>query len=133
LSFYPTGTNGFVDVRDVSRSIIELVESSISAERYILVGENSDYQRVFNAIAKALNVKAPTMIATKSLLELAWRLEAFRCFCLRKNPGITKETARTSYQKNNYSNDKIKKELDFEFNSIEKAVSNTANFLLKFN
>ena len=34
LSFYPTGLNGFVDVRDVSNSIMELMNSSLSSGRY---------------------------------------------------------------------------------------------------
>tara|TARA_B100001287_G_scaffold99049_1_gene83303 strand:- start:28087 stop:29094 length:1008 start_codon:yes stop_codon:yes gene_type:complete len=133
LSFYPTGSNGFVDVRDVSRSIIKLVESTINSERYILVGENISYKSVFEKIANELKVKAPNKKATKSLLELAWRIEKLKCIFTRNSPNLTKETARTSYQDNNYSNEKIKTSLNFEFNSIENAIKNTTKFLLKFN
>jgi nucleoside-diphosphate-sugar epimerase len=133
LAFYPNGSNGFVDVRDVSRSIIELVKSPINAERYILVGDNLSYKKMFDTVAKALNTKAPFKMATKPLLEIAWRLEALRCFLARKNPSITKETARTSVQHNNYANEKIKTALNFEFNTIDSAIKNTAKFLLKFN
>ncbi len=133
LGFYPTGSNGFVDVRDVSKSIIDLVESPINAERYILVGENISYKNVFENIANELKVKPPNKKATKFLLELAWRIEKLRCIIARKSPGITKETARTSNQHNNYSNEKIKNSIDLEFNNIESAIKNTAEFLLKFN
>ena len=132
LSYFPKGSNGFVDVRDVSRSIIELVNSSISAERYIVVSENLSYQSVFKIIAENLKVKAPHKIATKNLLSLAWRLEAVKCFLTRKNPQITRETVKTSIQKNNYQNDKIKKQIGYKFNSIENAIENTAKFILEF-
>ena len=133
LTYFPGGTNGFVDVRDVSKSIIELVKSKVNAERFIVVGQNIAYQKVFSSIAEALSVNKPQKLASKSLLEMAWKLEAIRCFIMRKNPSLTKETARTSYQENRYSNHKIKSQLGFEFHTLEEAISNTAKFILKFN
>ena len=50
----------------------------------------------------------------------------------RLNPKITKETAKTSSQKNYYSNEKIKKQIGYKFISIEKAIENTANYILEF-
>tara|TARA_B100000035_G_scaffold77790_1_gene64884 strand:+ start:1897 stop:2898 length:1002 start_codon:yes stop_codon:yes gene_type:complete len=132
LSYFPKGSNGFVDVRDVSKSIIELVNSSISAERYIVVSENLSYQSVFKIIAENLKVKPPHKIASKRLMSLAWRLEALKCFLTKKNPQITKETVKTSLQKNDYQNEKIIKELNYKFNSIEKAIINTAKYILEF-
>ena len=40
-------------------------------------------------------------------MSLAWRLEALKCFLTKKNPQITKETVKTSLQKNDYQNEKI--------------------------
>ena len=132
LSYYPEGSNGFVDVRDVSKSIIELMNSNISAERYIIVSENLSYQSVFKMIAENLNVRPPHKIASKKLMSLAWRLEALKCFLTKKNPQITKETVKTSTQKNEYDNRKIIKQLNYKFNSIEKAINNTAKYILEF-
>jgi nucleoside-diphosphate-sugar epimerase len=133
LSHYPSGINGFVDVRDVSRSIIELVNSKINAEKFIVVGENISYEKVFKTIAEKFNVSAPQKLVSKKLLELAWRLEAVRSFMLRTSPKITKETARTSSQKNYYSNEKIKTSLNYQFNNIEESIKNSVEFFLKFN
>jgi nucleoside-diphosphate-sugar epimerase len=121
-----------VDVRDVSKSIIELVHSRISAERYIVVSENLSYRTVFRLIADNLKVRQPNKMASKNLMSLAWRLEAIKCFFTNKNPQITKETVRTSSQKNDYLNKKIIRTLNYEFNSIEEAIINTANYILKF-
>ena len=95
--------------------------------------KNIAYQKVFSSIAKALNVNEPQKLASKTLLELAWKLEAIRCLIMRKNPSLTKETARTSYQENRYNNHKIKSQLGFEFHTLEEAILNTAKFILKFN
>ncbi|MFL2579975.1 MAG: NAD-dependent epimerase/dehydratase family protein [Parvicellaceae bacterium] len=132
LSFYPSGLNGFVDVRDVSNSIIELMNSSFSSERYILVAENLSYESVFKNISKSLNVKPPSNVASERLMNLAWRIEYLISLITRKSPKITKETAKTSSQKNYYSNEKIKKQIGYKFISIEKAIENTANYILEF-
>ena len=132
VSHFPSGSNGFVDVRDVSRSIIELTKSTCNAERYIVVGENFSYQKVFKLIAENLKVKVPQKLASQELLKFACKLEAVKCFFTGKNPQLTKETVKTSSQKNEYLNDKIKKALNFEFKSIEEAVNNTAKYILKF-
>ena len=132
LSFYPTGLNGFVDVRDVSNSIIELMKSSFSSERYILVAENLTYESVFKSISKSLNVNPPTYVATPRLMNMVWRIEYLISLVTGKNPKITKETAKTSSQKNFYSNEKIKKQIGYKFNSIENAIENTAKYILEF-
>ena len=132
LSFYPTGLNGFVDVRDVSNSIIELMKSSFSSERYILVAENLTYESVFKRISKSLNVNPPTYVATPRLMNMVWRIEYLISLVTGKNPKITKETAKTSSQNNFYSNEKIKKQIGYKFNSIENAIENTAKYILEF-
>lgn len=132
LPFYPSGLNGFVDVRDVSSSIIELMNSSFSSERYILVAENLSYESVFKKISKSLNVKPPSNVASKGLMNFAWRMEYLISLITRKSPKITKETAKTSSQKNYYSNEKIKKQIGYKFISIEKAIENTAKYILEF-
>lgn len=132
LSYFPNGSNGFVDVRDVSKSIIELVNSKVSGGRYIVVSENITYESVFKIIANNLKVKYPQKIATKNLLSIVWRLEAIKCFFTKKNPQITKETVRTSIQKNDYLNDKIIKQLNYKFNSVEEAIENASNYILEF-
>ena len=82
-------------------------------------------------IAENLNVRPPHKIATKNLMSLAWRLEALKMFFNKKNPQITKETVKTSTQKNEYDNRKIIKQLNYKFNSIEKAINNTAKYIFR--
>ena len=129
LPRYTPGSNGFVDVRDVSKAIIQLMDSSISAERFILVGENLNYKEVFEKIAHALNKQAPTKKATKWMMQIAWRLEKVNAFIKGKSPSITKETALTACEKYFYDSSKIKQMIAYEFIAIDKAISNTAKFL----
>jgi len=108
------------------------MNSSFSSERYILVAENLSYESVFKNISKSLNVKPPSNVASERLMNLAWRIEYLISLITRKSPKITKETAKTSSQKNYYNNEKIKTQISYKFSSIEDAIENTAKYILEF-
>lgn len=131
LKFYTPGVNGYVDVRDVSKAMIKLMENEITGERFILSSENLDYQNFFSFVANALGKKRPHIKAPYFTGQLAWRLEKLRTVLTGGNPLITKETARTAYQKYFYSSEKIKKILNFEFMSMEKSIKDTCKLFLK--
>src|SRR5690606_7221019 len=89
--YYTTGVNGFVDVEDVVKAMILLMDSSIEGERFILSAENWDYQRLFTAMAHALG-KKPAHIAVKPwMAEVVWRMEKVKGMITGKHPLVTKE------------------------------------------
>ncbi len=133
LSFYTTGINGFVDVRDVASVMVKLMESEISAERFIINAENVSYKDLFYAIAKSIHVKPPPWKATPLMSSLAWRGSALKSLLTGKAPMITKETAATAQKKYFFSNKKIRQALHFQFIPIENAIKYTGEIFLKEN
>ena len=131
LNYYTKGTNGFVDARDVSRSIIQLVQSDISQERYLCVGENLPFKTFFELVASSLNKTAPSKLAKPWLTGIVWRLAGFISFISGKTPAITKESVSTSHFVNQYNSDKLKQAIDFKFTPIKEACENTGAFFLK--
>jgi dihydroflavonol-4-reductase len=131
LKFYTEGISGFVDVRDVSRCMISLMEKNISGERFIITTENLSYREVFNTIADCLSKPRATIHANKFLSELGWRAEWLRSVLSGHNPLVTKETARNSQLHWFYSNEKIKKELAVDFIPIKNSIQRTAEYFLK--
>ena len=94
--WYSEGVTGFVDVRDVVKAMIALMESNISSERFIISAEDRSYKDVFNLIAKAFGKKAPHKKVTPLLAQIVWRLEAIKSMFTGKDPLVTKETAKTA-------------------------------------
>lgn len=129
MKYYTEGMTGFVDVRDVCQCMIFLMESDISAERFILNGENIYYRDLFNMIADALGKPRPTTYASKRLVELGWRLEWLRSRLTFSKPNLTKETARGGRSISRFSNQKIKEATGHEFIPINETISWTASFL----
>lgn len=122
LKFYPPGKNGFVDVRDVVRAMILLMENNIRNERFIVNAANLDYKTLFTLMAREFGKPAPSIPVSPFLSGFAWRLEKIRSALTGIKPLITRETANTAVQQFEYSNLKIRKTIDFEFIPIEETL-----------
>ena len=59
LPFFPGGGVNVVDVEDVARGHMLAMQHGRSGERYILGGENLQWEAIFRMIAEAAGVSAP--------------------------------------------------------------------------
>lgn len=131
LPFYSAGITGYVDVRDVSRCAIELVQKNIRGERFIISAENLSYKDLFFMIADEMQKKRPFIEAKPWMSALVWRIESFLRLFWKGKSMITKETARSAVEKWYYNNEKICKTLNTEFIPIRSAVQYTVNCFLE--
>ncbi|MEO6893463.1 MAG: NAD-dependent epimerase/dehydratase family protein [Ginsengibacter sp.] len=128
--WYTDGVTGVVDVRDVARAMILLMNSSISSERFILSGENLSYRDLFTMIANCFSKKPPSKKVTPFLAEVVWRMEALKNSFTGKKNLLTKETARTAQAKVYFDNQKVLNALhQFHFTRIKETIEFTCNHL----
>ena len=130
LNYYTEGVNGFVDVRDVVKCMINLMETDIKNDRFLIVGENLPFRLFFDHIAVNMHKAKASVKATPMLAQLAWRIEKVRTWITGKEPVITKESARIAVKEEYYSNDKIKAALNIEFTPIKQAIENTCKLFI---
>lgn len=121
--FYTDGSFSAVDVRDVASCIVALYKSTIEAERFILTGASISYLNFFKLAAANFQKKAPTIRVGKSLLQVAAVIETIRGFITSSDPLVTKETAQLAGRSFTYSNEKVKKALNVDFQSIERTIT----------
>lgn len=133
LKFYSFGSNGFVDIVDVAKAMLLLMNSKISDERYIINSENISYKQFFLWMAESLNISPPKYKATKFLSKIVWRLLWAKGLITGKKSTITRETAETASQLYNYSNDKFVKKTSFKFMPIRESLEKNAKLFLKDN
>jgi dihydroflavonol-4-reductase len=122
VKFYTLGAMGFVDVVDVARSMILLMNSEIHSERFIISSENVSYQQLTTQIAKNLNMPPPTLLARPWIMELAWRSAALLSRITRKAPFIDKVSAQTASETRNYDNFKIRSATGITFKPINESI-----------
>lgn len=126
LKFCPSGGSGFVDVRDVVQFMVQLMESDISGERYILNSDNLSHRQFFGMIATELGVAPPPVTVGPFLAEVAWRVEWLKEKILGTTPLATKESARASVTNFTYGNEKSRSVFGFEYRPIGQTIRDTA-------
>jgi dihydroflavonol-4-reductase len=135
LNYYTKGISGFVDVRDVVKAMILLMEDQqfvqVKNQRFILNAGNLSYQDFFNKIADGLNRPRPRSFASDVKLHIAWRMAKAASFFTGKRPLITRDAVSGSNQKNQYSGEKITKTNGFEYRSLDASIIDIAEIFLK--
>ena len=130
--WYTDGGGGFVDVRDVVKAMINLMEANISGERFIVSSENKTYREVFTMMANEFGKRPPHKKVTPLLAALVWRIEWLKSRISKKEPMLTRETASTGQALVLFDNSKLKKFLPtFEYISIEESIKDVCRQLLK--
>ena len=126
LKYYTNGILSYVDVQDVVSVMIQLMNSDIKNERFVLVSENWSWKKFTQTTAKALNVKLPRKEASSFLLGIVWRIDWWRQFFTGKRRRLTKQTAQTIQSQSFYDSSKIQKALNFTFIPVEESIARVA-------
>ena len=135
--WYSTGINGFVDVQDVAKAMILLMESSLSGQRYILNKDNISYEDIFKKIATFFGKKPPHKVVTPFIAAIVWRVVKLKTMFSDKAPLITKETVTTALERYYYKNEKLLAAVPaFSYHSIDDTLKRickelTAQYHLK--
>ncbi len=131
LKFYTKGINAYVDVRDVSKACILLMNSDIENENFILSSENLSYEKLFKTIAKEMKIPGPKYYANPTLSEIAWRIAAVAAFFTKKKPLLTRATAKTAHRKYFFSSEKLEKAIDYKYIKIEDSIRDTVKIFMQ--
>lgn len=124
LKFYTNGANAFVDARDVTNVMVQLMNSEVKNERYLCIGENSTFKNLFDHIATALNKKKVSILVKPWMAGITWRITWIFSKITGRETTITKETAQSAFNSTSYDGSKIKEVLDIKFRTIDEMVSN---------
>jgi len=122
FQYYTYGTTGFVGVQDVVQAMVELMESEVKNERFILVAENKSFADVLFKIANEFGKKRPSKLVKPWASELFWRVEWLISKLMFRRPRMNKHTAKSLHSKTSYSSEKIQKAIGFQFEKIDAVI-----------
>jgi len=118
IPFYPSGGIGVVDVADVVKAMILLMDSSVKNEQFILVSENISYKELLSKTAILFEKKPPTKKLPKAIMfflsGMDWLLN--KLFGIKRK--LIKATVRSMFTTSFYDASKIKNSLDFQFKPL---------------
>ena len=131
LIFYTNGGSGYVDVKDVAKAMISLTNSEIKNERFILVGENCSNKEILSWMADGFGKGRPWVGVGRSLLLFVGAVSELLAKVFRFQPLIDRGMARSATNREFYSNEKIKKAINFSFNPVSECIAEVCKFILK--
>lgn len=130
FNYYFPKVTGFVDVKDVVKAMQQLMTSEIKNEQYILVSENRSFKYVLEETAASLDKPAPRKRLKKWMVFVGWILQSIgSIFGYKKQ--LSRDSTKTLYDEWHFSNQKIKTDLNFQFQPLSESIKDTAKIYLK--
>jgi dihydroflavonol-4-reductase len=131
LRYYPEGTLGFVDVRDVVKAMICLMNGQFSGEKYLISSENLSYKEILEMIARALGKPLPFKVPGSLMINILCWLDRMRSMLTGKERYITRELVAAANEKRYFSNKKIIKATGIKFIPVNDAIIDTSRLFLR--
>lgn len=126
FSFYTPGSVGVVGVNDVATAMIRLTSAECVNEQYILVSENKSYKELIRIIAKEVKNVKPLKEIKRWHLLVYLQIDVLKSLIFGTNRSLYKANINSAFKQLNYSNEKIKKAIDFDFEPIESVLKQTS-------
>lgn len=128
LKYYTRGGTGFVDVKDVVWAMTAGMESVIQNEKFILVGENATFKKLFTTIAEYLDKKPPVSVVPDWVMELLWRLDWVRSNLFLQPRKLSKSNARSAREVTVYDSSKAREMLGMQFTPLRNSIERISNY-----
>ncbi|AKK71460.1 NAD-dependent epimerase [Chryseobacterium gallinarum] len=120
-SFTFSGGSAYVDVRDVAKTAVELMENNIFGERFIIVAENNRYADLAQQIRTRLGLKEAKILSGFQL-NIGRLANALFGWFIPKLRMITKSNIEAISSFNTISNQKIKEKLGYQFIPVKESI-----------
>ena len=121
MLFYTNGVTGYVDVRDVVKTMITLMNGPVKGERFIVSSENLSYGEFFSMIAESMGVRKPFIFIPEIFSKPVTGILKVFSQITGKQGLITPDIIRASYSRVFYSNSKIKETTGINFIPIRRS------------
>ena len=125
--FYTDGLVSYVDVLDVAESLYRLMQSDVTAKRYILNGGTIPYRALLQQIATAIGKRPPTVRVPPLLTRVLWPIEAVRSWLTGRAPLITRETARSASSQYRFDGHKIEQVTGYQYRPLSETLRRVAS------
>ncbi|HMQ08365.1 MAG TPA: NAD-dependent epimerase/dehydratase family protein [Saprospiraceae bacterium] len=123
--FYPQGSTGFVDVRDVASLAVKAALSDRAGEKVIASSENRKFKDVMGKMAMELGLQPPTLKMPMILGQcMVWE-ERIRSFITGGTPVITRSSLYSLMGRNEYINQKSINVFSHDYIPIDQSIKET--------
>ncbi len=126
-----SGGLAVVDVRDLVKIIIRVLDSNKYGEKYLVVGANVKYTEVVKSIARQANKKAYAFPVPSFLLSFLGVCLEHLSSITGKRPLLTRAYGKLSGWKTYYSNKKSIKDFNHDYIPFEQTIEDSCRYFEK--
>ena len=109
-----SGSSAYIDVRDVAKISIDLMDKNIFDQRFILISENKKYQEIANFVKNKSGQK-PVKVLSSGVLQFGIVLGNIFGWAFPILKMLNKTNIEALTSNNQISNQKIKNQLNYQF------------------
>jgi dihydroflavonol-4-reductase len=120
---YTNGTTGYISAIDAANIMILLLEKQLFGNRFVLVENNYNYHQIFSMINKGFGRSAPKVEINRFWLKTAAFAESMFRLIAGGEPILTKAVVNSAFNKQHYSNNKVRETLHYKFERTELVIA----------
>jgi dihydroflavonol-4-reductase len=128
--FFPKIT-GFVGVWDVVKIMQQLMASAVKNEEFIVVSENLSFKDIFEMAAEGLKKPAPSKKLKKWMVFTGWIWQEISGLFSTGDKQLDSRSTKSLFEKTFYSAEKLKDQLDYNFEPMGMVIERTSNIFRK--
>lgn len=129
--YHPRGTNGFVDIDDVSSAVLKTLNGDFAGQRFILCGSNQTYENLYRQVCLALQIPFRAKPLPKFLEPYLPFLDGIRALVTGKKRQIFADTVKASRLTRVFDNSKSKEVLGISYTPFETTIQQSVASYLK--
>tara|TARA_B100000945_G_scaffold50566_1_gene36210 strand:- start:18699 stop:19712 length:1014 start_codon:yes stop_codon:yes gene_type:complete len=129
--FYPTGSCGVIDVRDLVEIMIKLMKTNISNERFIINSDHISYKKLMSIIAKVLNKKPPFIKLKPFIIKVFIALDIIWNKIRGKRIELSTDAVKYTTQEIRLNSKKINDSITHHYRNIETTLTQCINLFIQ--
>lgn len=122
IPFYPSGSMGIVDIKDVVRAMIFLMNSEVKNEQYIVVGKNITFKELLSKLAVLFEKKPPTKKLSKGIMLFISGIDWLLNKLFNTKRKVVKANVLSMFTNTTYNTDKLRDQLDFKYTPTDETL-----------
>ena len=122
IPFYPPGSCGVIDVRDLTQIMIQLLNSDIANERFIINSDHIEYKDLMSIVAKQLNKKSPHIKLSKTFMKMLIGLDVFINKIRGKRIELSTDAVKYTTANILLDSNKINSMIEFKYRKMEESI-----------
>jgi dihydroflavonol-4-reductase len=123
--FYTSGSSAYISARDAAMAMITLTQARKFGNRYILAEGNYTFKSVLSQIQVSFGRRPPFISMSRWGLRLLAALERILGIFRKNGPLLTKSVVEAAFNRQIYSNSKVRSALGHDFKPITEVIRET--------